>query len=92
MTLKKNCRNTVPATLLKLKQSDALYLWLTKQLFVGLVCPQIVTNAYTIETNSIADLQDNVIILISYFTQQHAVSASDLKQHLGIGEDFEEIC
>ena len=35
---------------------------------------------------------DNVSILMTYFTRQHSISASDVRQFLGIGEDFEEIC
>ena len=35
---------------------------------------------------------DNVALLMSHFTRQNNVEAADVRQYLGITEDFEEIC
>ena len=35
---------------------------------------------------------DNVMLLQSYFTRQRGVDPGDVRQYLGIGEDFEDIC
>ena len=35
---------------------------------------------------------DNVSLLMSYFVRQNNVDAADVRQYLGIGEEFEDIC
>ncbi|KAH8119323.1 meiotic nuclear division protein 1 [Phellopilus nigrolimitatus] len=34
---------------------------------------------------------DNVALLMSYFTRQTGASSADIRQYLGIGEDFEDV-
>lgn len=35
---------------------------------------------------------DNVMLLFSHLTRQGTVDSGDIRQYLGIGEDFEDIC
>ncbi|TDL22569.1 meiotic nuclear division protein 1 [Rickenella mellea] len=35
---------------------------------------------------------DNVGLLLTHFTRQNGVSAADVRQYLGIGEDFDDLC
>jgi hypothetical protein len=35
---------------------------------------------------------DNVALLMSHFTRQNNVDASDVRQYLGITEEFEDLC
>jgi len=34
---------------------------------------------------------DNYSMLLSYFTRQHGVEPEEIRKHLGIGEDYEDL-
>ncbi|KLO18345.1 Aldo/keto reductase [Schizopora paradoxa] len=48
--------------------------------------------AVTLGQEAAARWTDNVMLLQSYFTRQRGVDPGDVRQYLGIGEDFEDIC
>lgn len=35
---------------------------------------------------------DNVALLLSYFTRQNNLDSGEIREYLGIGEEFEDIC
>jgi len=48
--------------------------------------------AATLGQEAAARWTDNVMLLLSYFVRQRGVDPGDVRQYLGIGEDFEDIC
>jgi hypothetical protein len=36
--------------------------------------------------------EDNYAILLSHFTRQYGVDPDEIRRHLGVSEDYEDIC
>jgi len=39
-----------------------------------------------------ADDADNYGVLLGHFTRQHGVAADEVREYLGIGDDYEDVC